>query len=95
MNRGIRKTLIKERGITLVALVITIVILIILAAVSINVIIEGGLIERAKNSSEGYEEEQAREKLELELADLGTAKIVEKEKYNENEYIDTALTNKE
>ena len=64
----------KEKGITLVALVITIVILIILAAVSINVIIEGGLIERAKNSSEGYEEEQAREKLELELADYGNLK---------------------
>jgi len=65
MERGIRKTLRKERGITLVALVITIVILIILAAVSINVIIEGGLIQRAQRASEDYRKAELKEQIEL------------------------------
>ena len=43
----------KERGITLIALVITVVILIILATVSINVVLgEGGLIQRAQQAKE-------------------------------------------
>ena len=43
----------KERGITLIALVITIIILIILATVSINVVLgEGGLIQRAQQAKE-------------------------------------------
>ena len=43
----------KERGITLIALVITIVILIILATVSINVVLgEGGLIQRAQQAKD-------------------------------------------
>ena len=43
----------KEKGITLIALVITIVILIILATVSLNVVLgEGGLIQRAKQAKE-------------------------------------------
>ena len=43
----------KERGITLIALVITVVILIILATVTLNVVLgEGGLIQRAQQSKE-------------------------------------------
>lgn len=43
----------KEKGITLIALVITVVILIILATVSLNVVLgEGGLIQRAKQAKE-------------------------------------------
>ena len=54
----------KERGITLIALVITIVILIILATVSINVVLgEGGLIQRTQEgkdlTEQAKEEEQA------------------------------------
>lgn len=42
-----------ERGITLIALVITVVILIILATVSINVVLgEGGLIQRAQEAKD-------------------------------------------
>ena len=41
----------KERGITLIALVITIVILIILAAVSINIVLgKNGLIQKAQEA---------------------------------------------
>ena len=45
-----------ENGITLIALVVTIVVLIILATVSINVVIgQNGLIEKAKQAKELYE----------------------------------------
>ena len=43
-----------EKGITLVALVITIVILIILATVSISFAINGGLFNRAQRGAEMY-----------------------------------------
>ena len=47
----------KERGITLIALVITIIILIILSAVAINAVIgENGLIQRAQGAAESYDE---------------------------------------
>ena len=57
-------------GITLIALVVTIIILIILATVSINVVFgEGGLIKRAEQSRETHLEAQAREKLNLKLGE--------------------------
>ena len=46
----------KEKGITLIALVVTIIILIILAAVSINIVFsEEGLAKRAKVAKERYD----------------------------------------
>ena len=45
------KRILKERGITLIALVVTIVVLLILAGVSINAIFsENGIIKRAKDA---------------------------------------------
>ena len=45
----------KERGITLVALVVTIIILLILAGVTISLVVgQGGLIQRARNSTKTY-----------------------------------------
>ena len=56
----------KERGITLIALVITIVILIILATVSINVVLgEGGLIQRAQEGKSLTDQAQTDEQEEL------------------------------
>lgn len=51
----------KEKGITLVALIITIVILIILAAVTINAVIHDGFIGVAINGTQNYAKEQYRE----------------------------------
>lgn len=46
----------KERGITLVALVVTIVVLLILAGVSISLVLgENGLINKAKKAKTDYE----------------------------------------
>lgn len=44
-----------QKGITLVALVVTIVVLIILATISISVAINGGLIDKAEDAKEFYE----------------------------------------
>ena len=50
MQKEIRKRK-SQRGITLVALVITIIVLLILAGISLNAVVgENGLLERAKES---------------------------------------------
>ena len=61
-----QRKLIKEKGITLVALVITIVILIILATVTIAIVFgEGGLIDRAQEAKELTEQAKTEEEQEL------------------------------
>lgn len=50
-----------NKGITLVALIITIIILIILAAVTIYSIVQTNLIEKSLYATESYEAEQKRE----------------------------------
>ena len=53
----------KQKGITLVALIITIIILLILAIVSINLVINGGIIGRAEKGIESYLEAEIKEKV--------------------------------
>ena len=82
----------KERGITLIALVVTIIILIILATVSINMVVgENGLIKKAQQARDAYEESSKREdenmgeivdEMETLLAD-GEAQAVTDEKPGE------------
>ena len=61
----------KENGITLVALVVTIIILLILAGVAIsNLLGENGLINQAKLGKEKYAISEAKEKIELEITNL-------------------------
>ena len=68
-----------NKGITLIALVITIVILIILAGVAINLTLgENGILKKAENAREEYKYAQAREKLELEILEVQT-KIMDEE----------------
>lgn len=60
-----------QKGITLVALVITIVVLIILAGVAINFAMgDNGIITRALNAKEQYTQEEIKEKLSLKIADI-------------------------
>ena len=55
-----------DKGITLIALVITIIILIILAGISINILLgENGLIEKEKYGKEQHTIESIREKLDI------------------------------
>jgi len=52
-------------GITLIALVVTIVIMLILAAVTINVTIEGGIFGHAQGAKKSVEDAEEREKIEI------------------------------
>ncbi|MCI8291710.1 MAG: hypothetical protein HFJ25_05655 [Clostridia bacterium] len=79
------------KGITLVALVITIIILLILAGISVNLIIQGGILDKAQKTGENYKEQVARERLEIVLGELQTDKYIENS-YNRNEYIDNKLS---
>jgi competence protein ComGC len=63
-----------EKGITLVALIITIVILLILAVVSINAIQNDGILEYAENAKFSYAQSQANEQI---LLDSYISKIEE------------------
>ena len=46
-----------QRGITLIALIITIIILLILATVSISLVIKNGILDKAQHGVERYSEE--------------------------------------
>lgn len=74
----------KEKGITLIALVITVVILIILATVTLNVVLgEGGLIQRAQQAKElteqaALEEQQGLNSLMSEMTNIMEEEIEQK-----------------
>lgn len=55
----------KENGITLVALVVTIIILIILAAVSVRVITKSNIINYTKNGAANYQAAENKEEEDL------------------------------
>ncbi len=81
----------KERGITLIALIITIIVLLILAGITINFVLgDNGLFKTAKEAGEKYDEAGAREKLETVLLSLQADKYTDP-KYNEKEYIDNRI----
>lgn len=62
----------KEKGITLVALVITIIILIILAGISLNIILgDNGIIGKSKTAKEKTTIAEYKEKIELVKAETG------------------------
>ena len=78
----------QERGITLIALVVTIVILLILAGVTLNVALsDNGLFDKTKKAAEEYKQAQSEEedlllKYEYEMAQL-QGKISETETFGE------------
>ena len=66
----------KKQGITLIALVITIVILLILAAVSIYMLLgDNGLITKAQQASEQMQIASGKEEIDLQVLDLVTGKV--------------------
>ena len=70
----------KEKGITLVSLVITIIILLILAGIAIWALTgENGLFARAKEAREKTQKEAATEKINLVIADVYTKSYAEKQ----------------
>lgn len=71
------KELRRKKGITLIALVVTIIVLIILAGVSINLILgDNGIVTKAKKGKEDYTKSKLKEELELKIAELETNEII-------------------
>ena len=80
-----------KNGITLIALVITIVVLIILTGVTINLTLgENGIIKRAEEAKQKDAENSAREKLELVLVDANIEKQTNSN-YNKEEFLTQIL----
>ena len=72
MATNIRKNVTKfqtrenqESGITLVALIVSIIVLLILATVSINLVINNGILDKAKYAVDKYSDEQIKEEIAL------------------------------
>ncbi len=51
----------KEKGITLIALIITIIVMLILVAVSVSILINSGLIGKAKSGAKEYKNQSEQE----------------------------------
>ena len=83
------------RGITLVALIVTLIILLILAGITITMLFgEHGVIKKAQTSNEKYKIAKAREKLELVLnTDAALEKRINP-KYNQDDFLDKLITAK-
>ena len=64
-----------EKGITLIALVITIIILLILATVSISLMINNGIIDRATSGVNKYSNEEVLEQIKLAYAEYQMAQF--------------------
>jgi len=61
MNKRVKA----EKGITLIALVVTVVVLLILAAITIPLLLNGGIIDRAKEGVTKYKDAEDKEKEEI------------------------------
>lgn len=59
------KRIVSQKGITLIALIISIIILLMLAMISISLITNNSIIDKAKNSVEKYREQEELEKVQL------------------------------
>ena len=64
-----------NHGITLVALIITIIVLLILAMVSIRLVMNGGIIDRANRGTQAYSEAEVQEQIKLAYAEWQTAQF--------------------
>lgn len=85
----------KNQGITLVALVITIIVLLILAGITITFMLgDNGILNRTKEAGMSYEEQAAKEKLEIALMDISADKITNPA-YNEQGFINDRLAKEE
>ena len=82
----------KENGITLVAMVITIIVLLILAIVSINLVMNGGIIDRAEKGTKAYTEAEIGEQIKLAYSEYQLSQYSDNTE-NVNEFIKNRLNN--
>ena len=64
-NQNLRTRETNSKGITLVALVISVIVLLILATVSINLVINNGILDKAKYAVDKYSEGEELEQIQL------------------------------
>lgn len=82
-----------QKGITLIALVVTIVVLLILAGVSVNILLgNGGLIQRAETAKSKMNEAQKSEKQELDNIESLINKNVDNSSSETEEYEGISIT---
>ena len=75
-----RKTSRREKGITLIALIVTIIVLLILAGVTINLAVNNqGIFNKAKTATRAYKNASENEQMGLDEADKEIAKYMPKE----------------
>lgn len=80
MTRRTKKTSKQEKGITLIALILTIVVLLILAGVTINLAVKNqGIFSKARTATRAYENATENERTGLDEADKEIAKYMPKE----------------
>lgn len=84
----------QANGITLIALVVTIVVLLILAGITIQLVFNnGGMLNQAQNAKLKTEVANAREKLEVILASAQIEKQIN-QKYNQDDFLDLYILDK-
>ena len=77
----------KNKGITLIALIITIIVMLIITTVTIKTVIQSGLFGHAEKAISGYSMQETRVKLGTTLTGAMAEKYTNKN-YNENDYLD-------
>ncbi len=86
----------ENKGITLVALIITVIVLLILAGVTISLVIgDNGIITRSKETSKISFEKDVQESLELAIADLEISKTESGEKVEITDLLEKGYINEE
>ena len=70
----IKKSFKEQNAITLVALIITIIVLLILAMVSISLVMNGGIIDRAERGTKAYTAEEVQEQMKLAYSEWEVAR---------------------
>ena len=80
-----------SRGITLVALIITIIVLLILATVSINLVINNGILDKAKTAVDKYSEGEICEQIKLAYQEYQMHKFTTDEQQTETEFLHSRL----
>ena len=91
---GFEYMLKKEKGVTLIALIITILVLLILAGVVMNTVIgEDGLLKKASDASDANKKAEIKEELELYLGELKIQSLLDGQKFD-TEYVKNKLIEK-
>ena len=86
------KSIKSSRGITLIALIITIIVLLILAGVSISMVVgENGILNRAQEASEKTKFASEKEAIEFIMSDIKTGLMI-KEEIPSEKYIGEKLS---